>query len=204
MDAPKEDDHIIHLKRNGDSYLWVYSDKCNNVQAVWLNEREDVFHNLKSILKLLTWDREPYYGIQVFAPGFPTVMIHLSDALDSFKNIKSVLNRVFDNWPENKPLASLPHLATDEIYEKEQEDDEEEDDEEEDDDTMPPLVRISSCPCPCPCTPNRPSRKTECPPAPSRPAKSVRAEDDAPASNTRSKKPRLDESAEKSFYSFWN
>jgi hypothetical protein len=211
VDSASEDDHIIRLKRNGDSYIWIYSDKCKSAEAVWLDDREDVFHNLKSILKLLVWDHQPYYAIQVFAPGFPTVLIHHSKALDSFKSIKSVLNRVFDNWPENKPLSELTNFAPDEVYpevtDEEMKDDDEDDDEDEDEDEecddecddMPKLIRMSSCPC----TPNRPSRKTESPPA--RPAKSVRAEDnDAPASNTRSKKARLEVPAESNFYNFWS
>jgi len=200
----KEKDHIVHIKRNDDDYLWFYKDECRNVQTIVTSERENIFLYLKNCLELLQWDKFPYSGIQVFAPGFPTVLIGMKQSLMAFKDLKNLLNNVFDNWAENMTKDELNDLDGDNANESLLNDEED----EEDDPDMPALIPINTIVNTHTgyTTPNRPT-KCICPP-PIRKTGRLEAnpDADAPALNTRSqahKKQKLEEDTPL-FRGFWS
>lgn len=151
--SPKSD-HIVQIKKNGDDYLWFYSDHCPRGQAVWMT-KDEVFAALDNMRKLLRWDSEPYKSVQVFIPGFPTVMIplkytpvppqlaqmsaqlhvrqHWTELELAFDDLKGLMESVFSHWPENMSSDEVRKMDPDNVY-NDDKDDEDEDDENDDED----------------------------------------------------------------------
>ena len=165
-------DHLVEIKRNGDDYLWFYSDHLPRGQATWMT-KEQVFVALDRLRGMLRYDGDAYDSIQVFAPGFPTVLIplkfrknplvcfatevqerqHWDNVERAFTSLKALMESVFEHWPENVTREEMrtkmdPDNVYDDIEEEDEEDgddDEEMEDQEdqEEDDDMPPLVGLN-------------------------------------------------------------
>jgi hypothetical protein len=164
-------DHLVEIKRNGDDYLWFYSDQHPRGQATWMTKGQ-VFVALDNLRGLLRYDCDAYDSMQVFAPGFPTVLIplkfrknplvafatevqerqHWDNVERAFTSLKALMESVFEHWPENVTREDVREkMDPDDIYDDIEEEDEEEEDEDEemeenDEDEyadMPPLVGLN-------------------------------------------------------------
>ena len=163
-------DHLVEIKRNGDDYLWFYSDHLPRGQATWMT-KEQVFVALDRLRGMLRYDGDAYDSMQVFAPGFPTVLIplkfrknplvgfatevqerqHWESVERAFTSLKALMESVFEHWPENVTREELrTKMDPDDVYCDIEEDDEDEDEDEEEDEEMedeyadmPPLVGLN-------------------------------------------------------------
>lgn len=186
----KSDDDIVEIKSNGDDFLWVFRDHCPTGQVVWLS-REDIFKKFDGMMDLLKYDHAPYRSMQVFLPGFPTVLINLQDVWEEGTSanklytecldcLRTMMNNVFDSWPENMCRNHIRDEDPDDVYdegETEANDSEESEESEAEAENpykdMPPLIsnRPNYYQAKYSYNPSTPVRvKTEpvCPPAPGR------------------------------------
>ena len=214
-------DHLVEIKRNGDDYLWFYSDHCRTGQATWMT-KEQVFVALDRLRAMLHYDCDAYDSMQVFAPGFPTVLIplkfrknplvvfatevqerqHWDNVERAFTSLKALMESVFEHWPENVTREDLrKKMDPDDIYgDIEEVDEEDEEDEEMADDDMPPLVSLNEQDmdaakslCCCYDSPQQTKTTLSNPPKLVRQVKNevVDLTDDAPAMCTRSKRSQV-------------
>ena len=173
-----KDDHTVSIYRNKDQtgprFLWVFSDGGATRQVSFMKDEDTVLDAVRNMFRLLAWDTEPYARIQIFAPGFPSPLLRMSDVDRFGPDVSAMLRTVFRSWSENmKPADAneLVRLFRDEGMEAEED---EESEAEEDDETAEYEADEDSeeeSPCAnCPRTPERPPRQRECPGAPARAA----------------------------------
>jgi hypothetical protein len=138
-------DSIVDIKKNGDRYVWIFrapESSCDKKRLtdVMLITREQVLQHLKMFIDIHRFDMEPYESMQIFPPGFPSVLIpfkHIYQALDS---IEALFNTVFDNWAEKTTYCdALNFVDADNangllVMREQEEDDDEDDDEDYEDD----------------------------------------------------------------------
>ena len=155
-DNKAEQDHIIDIKKNGSEYMWSFRDERRERTAVQFFENKwDVYSALQRTFEMLKWDADPYTNVQIFVPGYPTVLLNMSDVQKAFVALWNLINNVFENWPLNMSIADFKAIDMDDVdsddddMDEDADEDEDEDMEEDgqvtDDDTesyssMPPLI----------------------------------------------------------------
>lgn len=104
----KDTDHLLYIKRNQDNFTWSYSDTDRTkAQYMEFADGTAVLNALERTFHLLSWDTDPYEGIQIDAPGYPMVFLKMSDMKDWWPTVRPFLEGVFDNWPLNTTRANV-------------------------------------------------------------------------------------------------
>ena len=135
-ESPKEEDHIINIKKNGNEYMWIWRDEVKHrVQTLWLT-KDELKARLQMTIDLMEFDDDPYASVQVFLPAMPTVLISTDRLAAAFETLWRSFEQCFENWPENMPMSEALKWDTDDVeddeeYEAEDEADEDEEDDEE-------------------------------------------------------------------------
>jgi hypothetical protein len=113
------DDDIIVISKTGEKeYSLSYKDKTaiNPVPHSVQLDRDDVFDHLETTFDMLNIDIAPYKQIQILAPAFPSILLHVTslDRDHIRENIFRVVESTMDNWPSvsvPECLRRSPRLA---------------------------------------------------------------------------------------------
>lgn len=180
-----KEDHVVTIYRDASysspRFLWVFNDGPKNTrQLKYLNSEDEVLESVSGMFNLLAWDTEPYARVQVFAPGFPSPLLRMSDSDRFAPDVLNTLRSVFRSWAESvDPRAARAEVEQFRESSNDDDDDDETAEAEDDDDET---VDEGPCAAACPCTPPRRSNAVAptCPGAPARRAWSSQLDDDEP------------------------
>lgn len=109
-------DDILRIDASEDSartFSVTYTDNDGRIRNTSECTEEEVFEHLDSIFDLLPIDTDPFEGIQIYAPTFPSVMISTKD-LDRAR-VQNAVYRIVRNTLRNFPVSvrwTSPRSAT--------------------------------------------------------------------------------------------
>jgi hypothetical protein len=92
----KEDDKIYITKNK--IYFVPSKENMNSQWVKNINSVEDIFMYIHLLGRLLINDRDPFEGVQFFIPGFPSIMLDVTDLNSPL--IRNVLTEVLTYWYE--------------------------------------------------------------------------------------------------------
>ena len=116
-----DDDDIIVISKTGEKeYSFSYKDKTamNPVPHSIQLDRDDIFDHLDTTFDMLKLDIAPYKQIQIIAPTFPSILLHVNslDKDNTRDTIYRVIENTMDNWPKKTTnsvnLRRSPRIAS--------------------------------------------------------------------------------------------
>ena len=126
------DDTVTIIRVNNDKFklTYTYGDTKFKMPREMILTDRGVFQWMRSTMRLLENDADPFELVQVDTPFMPSVVINATRLRDSYHDILDVLEFHLDNWP-------IEHAYS-------YKDDEDEDEDEYAD--MPPLIDANLTP----------------------------------------------------------
>ena len=90
----KEDDKVYITKKK---ICYVPSKENHNSKCAFeINAIEDIFKYISLLSRLLINDKDPFHGIQIFIPGFPSIMFDNTDL--NAPIIRNILQEAITYW----------------------------------------------------------------------------------------------------------
>ena len=99
----KHDDIITIRKMSDGTYCYKLKDKTSIEDYVYSQKgltRDQVISIFRTTLNMLLLDDEPYYGIQVILPTFPSVMLKVESLTAEVRDrLYDAVDMTMDSWP---------------------------------------------------------------------------------------------------------
>ena len=96
-------DESLLISKKGQAYVVEYlpSSKHSKQHQTFVYQTfEEVYAYMNALSNLVSIDREPLHGIQIFIPGFPSIILDSSDLGSVY--IQNVLSDAFTHWHETQ------------------------------------------------------------------------------------------------------
>ncbi len=105
-----EDDRIV-IKPIDRIPTVKYIDSLNDAKSYTLQLRECTLqHYIKILMKTLIYDEDPFWSVQFYFPGFPTILCTVEQITQKRALQKTILQMaelVYDHWMEEHPAEPI-------------------------------------------------------------------------------------------------
>ena len=115
--AANTDDTVSITRINNDNYklAYTYGDTKTKLPRELILTDNGVYKWMRSTIRLLEKDADPFELVQVDTPFMPSVVIHATKLRESYHDILDVLEFHLDNWPteeeeEEVDYSDMPPL----------------------------------------------------------------------------------------------
>lgn len=104
-DSQKDESLVISKQVNHTGHTrflveYIPSSKHSKQRQTFVYDTlEEVYRYMNALSNLVAIDRDPLHGVQIFIPGFPSIMIDSSDLGSIY--IQNCLAEAFSHWHES-------------------------------------------------------------------------------------------------------